>query len=114
MGNYLAGTSDVNLMSEVAPVLVKCKCDSKATYRFAIKVPLGAEQKSFVKTYFALKKYSSGVYENREIFLGCEKCVTEEDKQYFTYHPEGWTVGVCPATDFEDLCSENKASPREY
>lgn len=114
MGNYLAGASDVNLMSEATPVLVKCKCDTKATYRFGIKVPLEASQKNFVKTYFALKKYSSGVYEGREIFLGCEKCVAEEDKQYFTYHPDGWTVRVCPASDFEDLCSEAKASPREH
>ncbi|SOB73956.1 hypothetical protein BQ9231_00073 [Cedratvirus lausannensis] len=114
MGNYLTNTASPGLTLEGQPILVRCKCSNQATYRFAIKVPLEASQKNFVKTYFALKKFSSGVYENREIFLGCERCVSEGEKQYFTYHPEGWTVGVCPATEFEDLCSESKNSPREH
>jgi hypothetical protein len=109
MGNYLT-----NQTLGVQPSLVQCKCTKKATYRFSIKVPLDASQKSFIKTYFALKKFSSGVYENREVFVGCDQCVSQEEKQYFTYHPEGWTVGVCPSTEFEDLCSESKNSPRQH
>lgn len=97
MGNYLSSTT--------SPIKYAiCKCGKGiATYRCNLRLPLDASEKDMLKIYFALKRYSVGNSDNRELFISCPLCISLEHKKYFVYHPEGWRETLIEEADFEDL-----------
>lgn len=103
-GDTNSSSFTVGSHEEEPQKIVLCDtCDLKATYRCKIK----CKELSDIYKYPDLTDYwfpqTRMIKENYIVaYVACDKCISENVKNVFTYKPEGWYESICMEDDYED------------